>query len=420
MSFYKTSSIGLLMPEYIWDSEISFYKKKALSYKNGEMINLSIGTPIDPTPKIIRNSLEKYSNAPQYPFTSGTNQLKDSIINWFDKRRGVTGLNRENVIPSIGSKELIAWLPTLLGLNSKDIVVYPKLSYPTYKVGAQLVGAQLISSDHLFKLNKQELSKVKLIWINSPSNPTGEVKDIKYLKTIVKLARHIGAIVVSDECYAALGWDKWEEIIDNKTSNLEKESKIKIPSLLDSQVSKNSFSKLLVCYSLSKQSNIAGYRAAFLAGDSKIVKNLLNIRKHLGMMTPYPIQKAMTIALSDSNHVFRQKSIYRKRRVLLLNILNKNIFKVENSEAGLYLWIKSVLDNKLNTSINNSDIYNDQKKIKCWNLLNLFASYGILVTPGIFYGNNGKNYIRISLTVSDAQLISVLKRITLILNRLSS
>src|SRR5699024_6118340 len=163
--------------------------------------------------------------------------------------------------------------------------VYPRTAYPTYDIGAKIVGATSVTADSLAELDAPTRNKVKLVWVNSPANPTGIVQDVDALARIVDDARALGAIVASDECYAELGWGRWEEQ--------------PIPSVLDQRVSGGDLSDLLSVYSLSKQSNMAGYRGAFAAGDKKLIAALINLRTHTGMEVPGPIQAAMIAALAD-------------------------------------------------------------------------------------------------------------------------
>ena len=144
------------------------------------------------------------SSAPGYPATAGTARLRESAVAALDRRFGVTGLSEAAVLPVIGTKELIAWLPTLLGLGAADVVVVPELAYPTYDVGARLAGAQVLRADSLTQLGPQSPA---LVYLNSPSNPTGRVLGLDHLRKVVGWARDRGVLVASDECYLGLGWD---------------------------------------------------------------------------------------------------------------------------------------------------------------------------------------------------------------------
>lgn len=365
----------LKLPEYPWEA-LQPYRRRAAEHPES-VADLSIGTPVDETPAIIQKALADASNAHGYPTTAGTLQLREAIVNWYQRRRNVSGLSTSAVIPSIGSKEFIAWLPLFLGLGPGDVIMRPTVAYPTYDIGAQLVGADAVAADSLEELDDETRAKVKLIWVNSPGNPTGRVDEVSVLKKHVTSAREIGAVLASDECYAELGWDEWE------TS---------VPSILDPAVCGADYSGLLSVYSLSKQSNLAGYRAAFAAGDEELISYLLNARKHAGMIVPAPIQHAMTIALNDDEHVARQKDLYRRRREILKPALEASGLVIEHSEAGLYLWCRSA---------HAAENPADRTEQDTWDLVGWMADLGIVVGPGVFYGTEGNGYIRVSTTASD-------------------
>lgn len=372
-------SFGLDLPDYPWDT-MAPYLATAQQHPDG-LINLSIGTPVDPTPELIRQALASATDAHGYPTTHGTLSLRQAIVDWFARRRGVPGLSPEQVMPTIGSKELVAWLPFLLGLGEGDIVVRPTVAYPTYDIGAQLAGATPLAADSLDELDEDTRARVRLVWINSPANPTGIVRDVDELKRLVDQARALGAVVASDECYAELGWGQWDRARGGRP----------VPSILDPQVAGDSQDLLLAAYSLSKQSNFAGYRGAFLAGDRQLMANLVNSRKHAGMIVPAPVQVAMTAALTDDAHVEAQKDLYRARREKLLPALKAFGLTVEHSEAGLYLWAQAGEDT--------------------WTTVERFAQKGILIGPGVFYGQAGEGYVRVALTGSDQDIEAAAARL---------
>lgn len=373
-------SFGLDLPEYPWDQMAPY---RALAEKHpGGLVNLSIGTPVDPTPALIEQALVEASDAHGYPTTHGTPKVRQAIVDWFARRRNVEGLSIEQVMPTVGSKELVAWLPFLLGLGEGDVVMRPTVAYPTYDIGATLAGAEHIAADNLDELDDATRARVKLIWVNSPGNPTGIVRDTADLAKLVAQARDIGAVVASDECYAELGWGDWD---------VQKGGKA-VPSILDPKISGGSQKLLLSVYSLSKQSNLAGYRAAFIAGDPEIMPNLVNSRKHAGMIVPAPIQAAMAVALADDTHVEEQKNRYRRRREILIPAVEKFGLKIEDSEAGLYLWTTAGEDT--------------------WETVERFAELGILIGPGVFYGERGQGYVRIALTGTDTDIEAAADRLT--------
>lgn len=279
------------------------------------------------------------------------------------------------VLPTVGSKEFVALLPVLLGLGEGDIIVYPTVAYPTYAMSAALSGATGLAADH----PEDWPEGTRLVWLNSPSNPTGAVLSREHLARAVQRARELGALIVNDECYAELGW-------------LPEWASQATPCILHPDVVGEALTGVLSVYSLSKQSNMAGYRAALLAGDAEIVSQLLTARKHAGLIVPAPIQAAMSAALRDDAHVAEQKARYARRRQVLLPALEHAGFRLAHSEAGLYLWMTQ-----------------DES---CWTSLDLLASFGILAGPGEFYGDAAASYVRIALTASDDDIAEAARRLT--------
>lgn len=336
----------------------------------GGIVDLSVGTPVDPVAPVIREALAAASAAPGYPWTAGTPQLRAAAVAALARRYGVTGLAEDAVLPVIGSKEFIAWLPTLLGLGSEDLVVVPELAYPTYEVGARLAGAAVVPADSLTQLGPRCPA---VIYLNSPANPTGRVLGAEHLRKVVQWARQRNTLVVSDECYLGLWWEQQPV------------------SVLDPQVCEGDHTGLLAVHSLSKSSSLAGYRAGFVAGDPELVAELLAVRKHAGMMVPTPVQAAMVAALEDDAHEAEQRSRYARRRGVLLAALDSAGFTVENSEAGLYLWATRGEPGRATVD---------------W-----LARRGILVAPGDFYGPRGAQHVRVALTATDERIAVAVDRL---------
>jgi aspartate/methionine/tyrosine aminotransferase len=204
---------------------------------------------VDPAPQGVRDALAAATDAHGYPTTAGAPRLREAIVDWFVRRRGVT-VEPAAVLPTVGSKELVALMPFLLGLGAGEAVAFPRVAYPSYAMGAALVGADAIPADDPADWPEH----TRLVWINSPSNPDGRVLGVDALRAAVERARELGAVIVGDECYAEFGWQApWDAE--------------RIPSILDPRVVGDDHSGVLAAYSLSKQSNLAGYRAAFVAGD---------------------------------------------------------------------------------------------------------------------------------------------------------
>ncbi|WP_282946835.1 succinyldiaminopimelate transaminase [Cellulomonas endometrii] len=379
--------MGLLtgaLPDFPWDT-LTPYGDRARAHPGG-IVDLSVGTPVDPTPALVRRALADAADAPGYPQTWGTPALREAVVAWFARRRGVPGLDPAGVLPTVGSKELVALLPALLGLGAGDLVAHPAAAYPTYDVGARLAGAEPVATDDpVALLAGPRGDRVRLVWLNSPGNPDGRVLAAEDLRAVVEAARAVQArtgrpvVVASDECYAELAWDEpWA------TDG--------VPSVLDPRVTGGDVTGLLALYSLSKQSNLAGYRAAFAAGDPALVADLLATRKHAGMIVPAPVQAAMTVALGDDAHVAEQRERYRTRRTALLGALGGAGLVVDRSAAGLYLWARPVAGDD-----------------DCWATVARLADRGVLVAPGSFYG--APRHVRVALTATDERVAAAVERL---------
>jgi succinyldiaminopimelate transaminase len=361
------------LPDYPWDQMLPF-AATARAHADG-IVDLSIGSPVDATPPVVQAALAHATDAHAYPQTVGTPALQRAIIDWYARRRGVTGLTEKNVLPTIGSKELVALLPFMIGVGEGDTIVHPRAAYPTYAIGAAMAGAESFPSDD----PSEWPETTRLIWLNSPGNPDGRVLTVDALRAAVQRARELGAVIVNDECYAELGWDApW---------NTEP-----IPSILDPRVTDGDQRDIVAIYSLSKQSNMAGYRGAFAAGCDAVLGRLLTVRKHAGLMLPAPLQAAMVAALGDDGHVDVQRERYRARRAVLLPALQAAGFRIDRSEAGLYLWATAGVD--------------------AWQSIQSLAELGILAGPGPFYGDHYPEHVRFSLTAADERIHAAAARLS--------
>lgn len=357
--------MALELPSFPWDS-LSEAKRTAAQHPDG-LIDLSVGSPVDATPQFLQDALSEAADAHGYPQTWGTPELRAAIIDWFARVRRAPGLTEHGVMPLIGSKEFIAGLALWLGVGAGDSVVIPEVAYPTYDISARLIKAEV----HVGDDPQNWPDNTRLIWLNSPSNPTGRVLSVEQLRAAVQRARELGAVLASDECYALLPWAVEDA-----------------PSILDTRVTDGDNSGLLAVHSLSKQSSDAGYRTAFIAGDEALVQQLLGVRKHLGLMPPTPIQAAMTAALRDDEHVAQQRERYRARRDVLLAAVQDAGWDAE-SDAGLYIWATDGTDARTQ--------------------VNTLAKLGILVAPGDFYGDDSR--VRIALTASDEAIRRAAERL---------
>ena len=349
------------LPDFPWDA-LAPYGAIAKKHPQGA-IDLSVGTPVDPTPEFIQKAFQEASNSPSYPVTVGTPELREAITAWAKKYLGATG--DFAVLPLIGSKEFVAWLPTFIEAQS---VLFPDVAYPTYLVGSLLAEAKATP----VSIDAVQWPQADMAWVNSPSNPTGRVHSESEFKAAIDWSRKNQSVVVSDECYLEFG------------------DSVKPTSILNYTGGDNT--NILAVFSLSKRSSMAGYRAAFIVGDPALIARILEVRKHAGMMVPLPVQVAMVAALSDESHVAEQRARYNARRATLTPALQSAGFSIENSEAGLYIWAT--------------------RNENCWDSVSWLAERGVIATPGIFYGELGASHIRIAMTATDAQIAEAAARIS--------
>jgi len=353
------------LPDFPWD-RLAPAAERARQHPDG-VVDLSVGTPVDPTPAVIQQALAAAADAPGYPVTAGTDALRQAASTWLRRRFGAD-VAPAAVLPVIGTKELVAWLPTLL---RAETVGFPALAYPTYEVGALIGGAAPQRVDALTALGP---GRVDLLWINSPANPTGKVLPPEHLRKVVDWSRERGTVLASDECYCDIWYD------DEPPT-----------SVLSPEVCGGSLDGVLAVHSMSKRSNLAGYRAGFVAGDPALVARLLEVRKHAGMIVSAPVQAAMVAALSDDAHVEEQRSRYAARRQKLLAAFEAAGFRVESGAAGLYLWATRDED--------------------CMATVDWLAARGVLVAPGDFYGPTGSRHVRVALTATDERVDAAVARL---------
>lgn len=375
------SGLAARLPAFPWDALVPA-RQVAAAHEDG-LVDLSVGTPVDQTPASVQQALAAAADSPGYPTTIGTPALREALVEFVRRHRAAPGtLDVEGVLPTVGSKELVAHLPFQLGLGPGDVVAFPHIAYPTYDMGARFVGAEPLGVDLARLAAEGEAAlpepsaaqRIRLLWLNSPSNPTGEVLSRAQMAALVAWARERGIVVASDECYALLPWTVDE-----------------VPSVLDPEVNGGSLDGVLCVYSLSKQSNLAGYRAAFVAGDPALVGELVAVRKQAGMMLPGPLQAAMVAALQDDEAPARQREIYRARRDLLAPALRAAGGKIHGSQAGLYLW----------TTFGEEAMASVER----------LAAAGVLVAPGMFYGVGGGSFVRVALTATDERITAAAGRL---------
>ncbi len=373
--------------------ELNSIKQIALS-KFGEVIDLSIGTPIDDTPNFVIDALCNSKDANGYPPSIGTVTLRSAIKDWY-KRRLDVDIDIDLIAAVVGTKEFVASLPTYLRLMNpeKDVVLGPSLAYPTYEFGAKLAGLKYVGipprhnedrSMDLESINEEYLKRALLMWVNSPSNPDGHVES---LREFYEFANQNSILTVSDECYMEYVY------------GVEAES-----------ILQHGIENVLALHSLSKRSNAAGLRVGFYAGDRSYVLFLEEIRKHAGLMVPGPVQSAGVAALSDDSHVEVQRERYFERLKVLADAFSSIGIDVNLPKGGFYLFIKAP-DIKYESVLEAAKL--KVKSSLSWKFTAFLAlTTGVLVSPGEFYGSDGTGYVRIAVVQTDEKISLASKRIS--------
>ncbi len=363
---------GFVPPPYPYD-RLDRFRPLAESHPGG-VVDLSIGTPFDPPPAAVLHALASSGSERSYPPSIGSLPLRQAAQGWMQRRFGVD-VDPAHVGASIGTKEFVATLPQWLRLRdpSRDTVLYPAIAYPTYEMGAILAGCRAVPVPalpdgrlDLDAIDPRDADRALVLWVNSPSNPTGALDD---LAAAAAWGRERGVPVFSDECYVEFTWSGRGRTI--------------LESGLDGVVA---------VHSLSKRSNLAGVRVGFYAGDAELVTYLQEVRKHAGMMVPGPAQAAGVAALDDDDHVELQRERYRARLELLAEVLSDWAgIEVPPPAGAFYLWIP--VDDG-------------------WDFTERLAREGgALVSPGEFYGADGARFVRVAVVQPDERIRLVAERL---------
>jgi succinyldiaminopimelate transaminase len=375
---------GFVPPTYPY-ARLDALKQRAAEAPGG-IVDLSIGTPNDPVPEIVVAALAAAGpSSAGYPRAVGGPALREAAAGWLERTFGLT-IDPIQVVNVIGTKELVASLPHLLRLRdpSRDTVLYPAVSYPTYAMGAELGGCRAVPVPlgdgwhlDLSAVSDDAAARALLLWVNEPGNPTGSQSASGPLGAAVAWARARGIVVASDECYVEFNWDDAGQPARGATA---------LSAGVDG---------VLAVHSLSKRSNMAGFRCGFLAGDGDLVAYIGSVRTHAGMMVPGPIQAAATAAWDDDAHVAVQRALYAERRRYARSRLAEAGLVDAGGPSSFYLWARS------------ANLAEDG-----WAVTARLAESGTLVAAGDLYGAGGADHIRIA-------LVQPLERLALAFDRLT-
>ena len=361
-------SAGFVPPPYPYDRLDRF--KHFGDALEGGIVDLSIGTPCDPPPRAVIEALASSNSERGYPPSIGSDPLRKSIAAWMNRRFAIE-VPLGQIAACIGTKEFVGTLPQWLRLRSpdRDTVLYPAVAYPTYEMGAILAGCRAVPVPStpgggldLSAISDDDARRALLLWVNSPSNPTGALDD---LGAAAAWGRSHGVPVFSDECYVEFTWDgRGRTILEHGLEGV------------------------VAVHSVSKRSNLAGLRVGFYAGDAEIVNYLKEVRKHVGMMVPGPAQAAAAVALADDVHVVAQRDIYLRRLDVMARILSRwSGIDIALPAGGFYLWFDA------------QDGWAFAER--------LAREGGALVSPGDFYGAGGAQNVRVAVVQPDNRIALV-------------
>jgi succinyldiaminopimelate transaminase len=367
-----STSEGFVPPPYPYDRLDKFAVLGA--HHEGGIVDLSIGTPCDPPPAAVLEALATSNSERGYPPSIGSAALRQAIRSWIDRRFAID-VPLTQIAACIGTKEFVATTPQYLRLRtpSRDTVLYPAIAYPTYEMGATLAGCRGVAvpaaadgSIDLAAIDPSDVARALMLWVNSPSNPTGALSD---LDAAAAWGRRHQVPVFSDECYVEFTWDGPPRTI--------------LETGLDG---------VIAVHSLSKRSNLAGLRVGFYAGDAELVDYLKEVRKHVGMLVPGPAQAAGVAALGDDVHVDVQRDRYKRRLERAATILSTwSGLEIAQPAGGFYLWF---------------DAHDG------WAFAERLATEGgTLVSPGDFYGSGGANNVRVAVVQPDDRIEMIAHRL---------
>jgi succinyldiaminopimelate transaminase len=374
------SSGGFVPPPYPHDRLDALHR--LADAVPGGVVDCSVGNPVDPIPEVALRALAHAApGATSYPPSIGTVELREAAADWLHRRFDVRVDPAGELIATVGTKELVASLPHLLRLRdpSRDTVLYPAISYPTYAMGAELAGLRAVGVPlddewqlDLSRVSEADAARALLLWTNDPGNPTSAVAGGLRTESQVAWARERGVIVAADECYAEFAGEPGPPAtaLGSGTGGV------------------------LACHSLSKRSNMAGLRVGFVAGDGDLVGYLGATRKHAGMMVSTPVQAAAAAALGDDEHVAEQRDRYEQRRKLMLDGLRAHGLVHDGGPALFYLWLRAA-----------------ESTDDGWEVAARLAEAGTLVAPGSLYGAAGADHVRLALTQPHERLELALERL---------
>jgi LL-diaminopimelate aminotransferase len=371
-----------IIEEYYFSTKLK--EVNSLIKKGKPIINLGIGSPDLQPPQEALEALKASltdQNANSYQSYNGLENLRISISKFYNKHYDVDLDFTSEILPLMGSKEGIMHI-SLAFLNVGDSVLIPNPGYPTYAAATNLVQAKAIYYDlkhennwlpNLKELEKLDLKKVKLMWVNYPHMPTGANCDINFFEELISFAKKHQILLVNDNPYSF--------ILNHKP--------ISIFNVKDSK------DYCLELNSLSKTFNMSGWRVGMVSGNKANITNILTVKSNMDSGMYYPIQKAAIAVLNSPNSWFdKMNDIYHERRVLVKKLADSLNCEYDDKSTGMFIWAK------INNNIKSKEFTNE-----------LLYKYNIFIAPGDIFGSNGEGYVRFSLCATKELITKAIKRI---------
>ena len=352
-----------------------------------DVISFGIGDPDLPTPDHILESLKRAVDDPanhRYPESNGLPELRQAIARWYGHRHHVELDPDREVVPLIGSKEGIGHLPLCL-IDPGDIALVTDPGYPVYATGTVFAGGEVVllplhEEDgwlpRLDEVPQATADRARILWLNYPHNPTGATADLAFFEHAVRWAHDHDVVIAHDLAYADVTYDGYVA-----------------PSILEASGARE---VAIEFNSLSKSFNMTGWRVGMAVGNAAVIDALTRVKSNLDSGIPQAIQQMAITALDDPRDAITRHNItYQRRRDRVVETLRSLGLRVEPPKASLYVWAR------LPDGERSSGDYAQR----------LLEGTGVVVTPGLGYGEAGEGYIRLSLTIPDERLEEGLGRL---------
>jgi acetylornithine aminotransferase len=341
--------------------------RRRLEAAGVHVIDFGTGDPNEPTPALIRQALvDNLDERSSYPLASGLPELRRAVADWCRRRFGVELDPDRELVPTLGSKEAIFSLAQVLvdPHSEKRLVVIPEPAYPVYERGAAFAGADVVSVPLLREnaflpdldaIDDDTWRRTAIVWVNYPNNPTGATAPLDLYGRLAELAVEHDFALASDEAYSELWFDS--------------------PPASALQVADRR--NVIVFNTLSKRSSMTGYRSGFVAAAPAVIEALRAYRPNVGTAPQEFVQRASVVAWGDEDHVERTRAVYRRKRELLVPVLEAHGYRIVASEATMYLWVEAAEGEEA--------------------LAERLLEHGLVVSPGTFFGPSGAGYVRFAL-----------------------